>query len=96
MLLPTQVAVADIELRGGKALILDSGGAWDTWADTGPLNPSPMGEGSPCDIALAAAECACGDKGLAEGDSGLWSGVLGALEPRPRGLDIAGPAVWGC
>lgn len=41
-------------------------------------------------------ECACGDKGLAEGDSGLWSGVLGALEPRPRGLDIAGPAVWGC
>lgn len=42
-------------LRGGKALILDNGGAWDTWAETGPLNPSPMGEGSPCDIALAAA-----------------------------------------
>lgn len=42
-------------LRGGKAFILDNGGAWDTWADTGPLNPSPMGEGSPWDIALAAA-----------------------------------------
>lgn len=41
-------------------------------------------------------ECACGDIGFAGGDSGLWSGVLGALEPRPRGLDIAGPAVWGC
>lgn len=41
-------------------------------------------------------ECVCGDKGLVEGDSGLWSGVLGVFEFRFRGLDIVGFVVWGC
>lgn len=40
-------------LRGGKALILDSGGVWDIWVDIGLLNSFFMGEGSLCDIALA-------------------------------------------
>lgn len=96
MLLPTHVAVADMELRGGKALMLDKAGDCETCAATWPPKLSDIGEGNPWDIALAAAGCACGESGFVGGDMGLCRGVLGALEPRPRGLEIAGPAVWGC
>jgi hypothetical protein len=40
--------------------------------------------------------CACGESGFAWGDIGLCRGVLGALGPRPMGLEIGGPAVCGC
>lgn len=40
--------------------------------------------------------CACGEIGFAWGDIGVCRGVLGALGPRPKGLEIGGPAVSGC